>query len=131
MLDKAFLYVGSFYYSKTELCPLGCPTLIECIRFRGREKRINLPQEIGIKYYQFGILLLEDTTGARVQCIAHKHPNDAEQINLMILQEWIGGRGAKPVEWQTLVEVLNDIKLTELAHDIAAVKCPDQANLPG
>ena len=63
-----------------------------------------------------------------MDAIAHKHSNDAEQINLMILQEWIGGRGAKPVKWQTLVEVLNDIKLTELAHDIAAVKCPDQAN---
>ena len=60
--------------------------------------------------------------------IAHKHPNDAEQINLMILQEWISGRGAKPVEWQTLVEVLNDIKLMKLAGDIAAVKCPDLAN---
>jgi len=31
---------------------------------------------------------------------------------------------------RTLVEVLNDIKLMELAHDIAAVKCPDQANRP-
>ena len=100
----------------------------ECVRFRGREKRINIPQEIGVKYYQFGILLLDDTTGARMQAIAHKHSNDAEQINLMILQEWIGGRGAKPVEWQTLVEVLNDIELVKLASDIAAIKCPHQAN---
>ena len=128
MLEKAFLYVGHFYYSKTELCSLGGPNLIECIRFRGRGRRINLPQEIGVKYNQFGILLLEDATGARVKAIAHKHSNDAEQINLTILQEWIGGQGAKPVKWQTLVEVLNDIKLIELAHDIAAVKCPDQAN---
>jgi len=128
MPEKAFIYVGYVYYSKTELCPLGGPTLIECIRFEGREKTINLPQEIGVKYYQFGILLLEDATGARVQAIAHKHSNDAEQINLTILQEWIGGQGVKPVKWQTLVEVLNYIKLTELAHDIVAVKCPDQAN---
>ena len=102
--------------------------MMDCIRFRGREKRINLPQEIGMKYYQFGILLLEDATGARVDAIAHKCSNDAEQINLVILKEWIGGRGAKPVNWPTLVEVLKDIGLTVLAGEIAAVKCPGQAN---
>ena len=63
-----------------------------------------------------------------MQAIAHKHSNDAEQINLMILQEWVGGRGAKPVNWQTLVEVLKDIGLTVLAGDIAVVECPGQAN---
>ena len=102
--------------------------MMDCIRFRGREKRINLPQEIGMKYYQFGILLLEDATGARVDAIAHKCSNDAEQINLVILKEWIGGQGAKPVNWTTLVEVLKDIGLTVLAGEIAAVKCPGQAN---
>ena len=115
-------------YTKTELCPLGGPTLVECIRFQGRERRINIPQEIGINYSEFGILLLEDATGARVEAIAHKHLNNAQQINLDILKEWVGGRGAKPVNWTMLVEVLKDIGLTVLAGDIAAVKCPGQAN---
>ena len=102
--------------------------MIECVRFQRRKKRINIPQEIGIKYFEFGILLLEDATGARVDAIALKHLNNAQQINLEILKEWIGGRGAQPVDWPTLVKVLKDIGLIVLADDIAAVKCPDQAN---
>ena len=101
---------------------------MECIRFRGRERRINIPQEIGTKYSEFGILLLEDATGARVDAIALKHLNNAQQINLEILKEWVGGRGAQPVEWPTLVEVLKDIGLIVLAGDIAAIKCPGQTN---
>ena len=99
------------------------PTLIECIRFRGRKARINIPQEIGIKYYQFGLLLLEDDTGAKIDSIAHKHRDVPEQINMGVLKEWITGRGKHPVTWKTLVEVLRDIELSTLAEEIEAVKC--------
>ena len=99
----------------------GSPTLTECIRFRGREKRINIPQEIGVKYYQFGVLLLEDDTGARINALTHKYMNDAEQINTEVLRQWINGRGKDPVTWETLTEVLHDIKLNTLAGEIDAV----------
>ena len=99
------------------------PTLIECVRFRGRERRINIPQEIGIKYYNFGLLLLEDDTGARIQSIAHEHRDNAEQINTEVLQQWINGRGKQSVTWKTLIEVLHDIELSTLAREIEAVKC--------
>ena len=59
-----------------------------------------------------------------VKIIAHKNLNNAEQINTEILQEWLTGRGKKPVTWTTLVEVLRDIELSTLAGDIEAVKCP-------
>ena len=98
------------------------PTLIELVRFRGRERRINIPQEISTKYPQFGILLLEDTNGTRIRNIEYKHREDAEQINLEILQEWINGRGRQPVSWTTLTEILQDVELSELASDIEAVK---------
>ena len=98
------------------------PTLIELVRFRGRERRINIPQEIGAKYLQFGILLLEDTNGTRVRNIEHKHQRDAEQINMEILEEWVNGRGRQPVSWKTLTEVLRDVELGQLAGDIEAVK---------
>ena len=42
-----------------------CPTMSECIKFQGRERKINIPQEIGTKYYNFGIFLLEDVTGVQ------------------------------------------------------------------
>ena len=99
------------------------PTLIECVRFRGRERRINIPQEIGIKYHDFGLFLLEDDTGARIHSITHKHNNDAEQINMEVLQQWITGRGKHPVTWTTLTQCLCDIELTVLAGEIEAIKC--------
>ena len=99
------------------------PTLIECVRFRGRERRINIPQEIGIKYHDFGLFLLEDDTGARIHSITHKYNNDAEQINMEVLQQWITGRGKHPVTWTTLTQCLRDTELTVLAGEIEAIKC--------
>ena len=48
--------------------------------------------------------------------------NNSEQINQEILEQWIAGKGEEPVTWGTLVEVLQDVELTELASDIADVK---------
>ena len=76
----------------------------------------------GYKYYQFGVLLLKDTTGARIESIIHNHTRDAEQIGLEIFKQWLNGEGEQPVTWQTLVEVLCDVGLTTLASDIADVK---------
>lgn len=98
------------------------PTMIELIRFRGRSRRINIPLEISTKYYQFGVLLLKDETGARMEAIIHKHMKDVEQINQEILKQWIAGKGEEPVTWETLVEVLRDVELTNLASDIADIK---------
>jgi len=99
------------------------PNLMECIRFRGRGRRINIPQEIASKHYQFGLLLLDDRNGARTRNIAYKNREDSELINIEILKEWITGRGNHPVTWKTLTEVLRDIELTTLAGEIEAVKC--------
>ena len=98
------------------------PTLPELIRFNGVERRINIPQEIGTKYTTFGILLLEDKSGMRIETIAHKHMKDAEKINIEVLQEWIAGRGLCPVTWQTLTDVLCDVELSVLAKEIQNVK---------
>ena len=113
----------SFHITSLNHCFIGeQPTLMELVRFRGRERRINVPQEISTKHFQFGILLLEDANGARVSNIEHKHRGDVEQINMEILQEWVSGRGRQPVSWATLTEVLRDVELCELASDIEAVK---------
>ena len=99
------------------------PTLIECIRFRGKERRINIPQEIGVNYQDFGLFLLEDENRQRVKAIAHSYQNKAEEINKEILEQWIIGKGKQPVTWKTLTEVLRDIELSMLAGEIEVVKC--------
>ena len=113
----------SFHISSLNLCFIGeQPTLIELVKFQGRERKINVPQEISTKYPHFGILLLEDTNGIKVRNMEYKHRGNPEQINTEILQEWVSGRGRLPVSWATLTEVLRDVELSELASDIEAVK---------
>ena len=104
------------------LQPVDRPTLIECIRFRGRERRINIPQEIGVKYRDFGLFLLEDHNGTRIRALAHKHSNDSNEINVEVIEEWVAGKGKHPVTWKTLTEVLHDIELSTLAEEIEAIK---------
>ena len=96
--------------------------MMELVRFRGRERRINIPQEISTQCHEFGYLLLEDSTGARVRNIAETHRGNPEQINMDILEQWLDGKGKQPVTWETLVEVLSDAELTTLASDIETVK---------
>ena len=96
--------------------------MLECIRFQGREKTINIAQEIGTKYYQFGTILLNDPKGTRVSNIKHKYGEDSVQINTEILREWATGRGKKPVTWETLTKVLHNVELSTLANEIETVK---------
>ena len=95
-----------------------CPTVLECIRFQGRQRTINIPREIGTNYYYFGLHLLDDPNGTRVRNLELEYRQNAERINTEILREWVIGRGKKPVTWKTLTEVLRDIELGALASEI-------------
>ena len=44
--------------------------------------------------------------------------NSPERITHKILQEWLEGKGLKPVSWETLVNTLRDIGLNALADEI-------------
>jgi len=106
------------------ICTVGSrPTLPELLNFHGRKRKIKTAQEIGSQYTNFGIQLLEDETGAKIAAITDKHKGNAELINIEILQEWVSGRGKKPVSWRTLIEVLGDTGLSVLADDVEAVCC--------
>ena len=65
-----------------------------CNRFRGR---INIPQEIGVKYGEFGLLQLDDYNRTRIHALALKHMNDANEINIEIIEEWVAGKGKHSV----------------------------------
>ena len=79
--------------------------------------------EISTKHIQFGIFLLDDRNGSRVKNLEYEHHYNVEEINTAILQDWVIGKGKQPVTWETLVEVLRNIKLSTLAGEIEAVKC--------
>ena len=95
------------------------PTLLEFLSFdTKRADNIDIIDEVGAKYLKFGILLLEDKTGAHVRSLIKKYHEDSESINIEIVQEWLQGRGAKPVSWRTLTRILKAVKLTVLTQDI-------------
>ena len=102
------------------------PNLKECLGFQGKERIINLPQDIGTRYVMFGKLLLEDNTLTEVHSITGNHSDDIERINTEILKQWITGKGKHPVTWKTLIEVLQDVGLTVLAAEIEAIKCHEE-----
>lgn len=101
------------------------PTLQELLKFTCTDGRvIHIPVELATDYFEFGTFLLDDKNGSKVKIIAHNHLNNAKEINTEILQEWLTGKGKKPVTWATIVEVMRDIGHFTLARDIEAVKCP-------
>ena len=77
-----------------------------------------MAERIGPKYLTFGVQLLEDTTGTITDAIEEECHHNAYNINLKIFKRWIGGQGKKPLSWATLIEVLRDIQLSELACEI-------------
>jgi len=80
---------------------------------------LNIPQQIGTEFFQFGVLLLNDETGAEVNAITTQHRDNAQQINLEVLRLWIGGKG-KPLSWDTLIDVLKATGLNNLVGHIEA-----------
>ena len=80
--------------------------------------RLNIFEKIGSHYEDFGILLLNDESGGKVQAIVKEHMGEAKSINREIFREWLRSGGASPVSWRTLIDVLNDIGLKPLAKDI-------------
>ena len=76
-------------------------------------------QRIRGKYRQFGIMLLEDDTGDIIDILITKNRDDIEAINIEIAMKWLQGTG-RARTWNTLVTVLEEIKLKGLAFDIKA-----------
>ena len=95
------------------------PTMMDIICFPLQDsKKVDLTKEVGTKYLQFGILLLEDQTGARISAMERELAKNAQDINYRVFQEWLQGNGRKPVSWVTLISVLKDIGLSQLAKSI-------------
>jgi hypothetical protein len=94
----------------------------ELIRLPVSGGRIKIIDKIGDSYVEFGVLLLQDDDGNKIRAIKEEQRGKVANINHEILRLWLSGKGRQPVTWATLVSVLQDIELVELAKDIAAVK---------
>ena len=83
--------------------------------------RLRVPQQVGANYSTFGIFLLNDMTGGRVDIIEDECRGKPERIVLKILQEWLEGKGL-PVTWESLIQTLSDMGHSDLADQIQATK---------
>ena len=83
--------------------------------------RLRVPQQVGANYSTFGIFLLNDMTGGRVDIIEDECRGKPERIVLKILQEWLEGKGL-PVTWESLIQTLRDMGHSDLADQIQATK---------
>ena len=98
------------------------PTLPQLTHFSIGDNRVSIIEMIGTNYYEFGISLLQDDTGAKMDAIIEYCREDATKINHQVLCKWLEGGGKQPVSWATLATELELCGLTELAKDIRTVK---------
>ena len=75
------------------------------------DKKLNLTEQVGVKYIEFGTFLLEDSKGVIVKALENECLRNAAKINYAILQRWLCGSGLKPVTWPSLITVLEKIRM--------------------
>ena len=55
--------------------------------------------------------------------IEHEVGKNVEDVNYKVFQEWLCGSGRKPMSWDTLAAVLQDVDLQALAKLVQEAKC--------
>ena len=78
---------------------------------------LNVPLNVGVNFFQFGVLLLNDEYGTLVEILEHDCNGKCERIVRKILVEWLKGRG-RALSWNTLSDTLRECSLSSLADDI-------------
>ena len=105
------------------------PTLEELLYFPTVSgATINITEKVGTDYTDLGIFLLKDEDGVKVEQIKSDCRDKSAAIVREILTRWVRGQGRKPVTWKTLIEVLNIIKLSELASSIQTALSSQQSS---
>ena len=93
----------------------------QLLSFPGKSGEVNIPEKMGTNYKTFGILLLQDDNGAKIDSIIAKEEGESIHISLKILSKWLEGEGMQPPMWSTIIEVLKKSNLGVLAEEISSV----------
>lgn len=95
------------------------PDMVNLRQFRGRDRVLNIIEEIGQRYWDFGVQLLNDQDGNYMSGIAEQLRGDFKAVNSKVLTEWVNGRpNAKPCTWHALIETLRDSGMMRTAREI-------------
>ena len=95
------------------------PTIYQIENMKGKDgENLNIIGRIASRYKPFGIQLLQDANGERVEVIRSDHINEGvEAITTAILQEWLKDRKL-PHTYSYLIKCIEAARLGALAEDI-------------
>ena len=79
-------------------------------------KLLDVAKRIGVSYYRVGMELLEDSNV--VEVIWNDNSHKIVDTIVETLEEWLKGNGRRPVNWRTLLQILEKAD-QPLATDIS------------
>ena len=91
------------------------------------EKSFDIAERIANSYNEVGGELLQDLHGNKVEII-HADKKKIVDTNHEILRKWLQGNGKRPVNWRTLIQVLEKHGKIELAQDIRTALLTNRRN---
>ncbi len=91
--------------------------MVKLEAFPGPDGPLSIPERIGVHYIPFGLLLLNDESGAVVSGLERAHYSNPADIARAILQRWLE-RQPTELTWGRLVQCLKEIDCNTLASDI-------------
>ena len=77
----------------------------------------------------FHILILKDDFGHELDIIKRDNPHSVVDVSTGVFQSWLRGSGRQPATWKTLVEVLRECDLNNLADNITSTVSKDVMNV--
>ena len=103
--------ITHIYFSDTK------PKLLQLLQFPVANRKLNLTKCFD-DYFQIGTFLLEDNTGVIMRGIENQRQRDSSGIMFDVFRRWLGGEGAQPCTWSTLLRCLRDCESNTLADEI-------------
>ena len=85
----------------------------------GNGKTVEVMELVAAKWEKVATRLHFD--GAHISRIRQDSHLQAESACRIVFTEWLQGKGREPKTWNTVIEVLKEMKLSELAHNLEDV----------
>ena len=83
---------------------------------------LNILQEIGSSYFTFGVIILNEESGAITKTIESDCNYKAECSNRLIAEKWLNGHCSyKETTWSALIETLYAIERRNLAMKVKEI----------
>ena len=115
-----YMYMVYFQQCPFSVSPPGAdqPSLKLLLKFPSKGINIDLISKISCKYHKLGLWLLGEENVEKIESLEIQHHYNVERITTEIFKMWIRGTGRKPISWDTLIQVLQDADLHNLADEL-------------